>query len=266
MDSNKIRSSAIKTGLMDRVRSAWCDSATGELVQGVFLKPGMQVVDVGCGDGGYANFCAKMGCNVTFIDVQESKVRTLEKRLKGKFSGEINGIVSSCDPIPLPDGFADLVISTEVLEHVQDPSKTLKEIVRIGGPQTTYVLTVPDARGEDLVKTVAPSAYFQEPNHIHIFTSDDFEKLADDCGLEIVRHDYNSAFWSIFFLLKWATSEPDEAVEALTENIHPATILWTQTWDEVLKHPNGDKILDALNTALPRSQMIVAQRKVADQR
>jgi SAM-dependent methyltransferase len=262
VDSSKIRSSAIKTGLMDRVKSAWCNTTTGELVKGVYLKPGMQVVDVGCGDGGYANFCATMGANITFVDIQETKVRALEERLKDKFSGEIKGIVSSCDPIPLPDGYADVVISTEVLEHVRDPAKFLREIVRVGGPDATYVLTVPDARGENLVETVAPPFYFQEPNHIQIFTSDDFEKLAGDCGLEIVRHDYLSSFWSIFFLLKWATCEPDEA---LTENVHPATILWTQTWDEVLKHPNGDKIHDALNAALPRSQMIVARRKGAHQ-
>lgn len=258
MDSSKIRSSARKTGLEDRIRSEWCNNTTGELVKGVYIKPGMQVVDVGCGDGGYAHFCAKMGTHITFVDIEETKVRALEKRLKDKFPGEVKGIVSSCDPIPLPDGFADLVISTEVLEHVQDPVKFLKEIVRLGGPQATYVLSVPDARGENLVKTVAPSSYFQEPNHIRVFTSDDFEKLASDCGLEVIRHDYFWAFWSIFFLLKWAMGEPEEP---LTENTHPATIAWTQTWDEVLKDPNGDKVLDALNEALPRSQMIVAKRK-----
>jgi SAM-dependent methyltransferase len=262
VDLSDIRSSAIKVGLLDRTRSAWCNIGTGELVKEVFVKPGMQVVDVGCGDGGYANFCARMGANITFVDIQESKVRALEERLKDKFSGEIRGIVSECDPIPLPDGYADVVISTEVLEHVPDPAKFLREIIRIGGPHATYVLTVPDARGENLVKTVAPDFYFQHPNHIQIFSSDDFEQLASDCGLEIIRHDYLSSFWSIFFLLKWATCGPDET---LTENVHPATIAWTQVWEEVLKHPNGDKIHDALNTALPRCQMIVARRKGAHQ-
>jgi len=258
VDSDEVRSSANKTGMMDRVKSAWCNSTTKELVQGVYLKPGMQVVDIGCGDGGYTHFCANMGANVTFVDIQDNKVQALEERLKGKFPGEVKGIVSSCDPIPLPDGYADLVISTEVLEHVHDPVKFLKEIVRVGGPDATYVLTVPDARGENLIKTVAPPIVFQEPNHIQIFTSDDFEKLADDCGLEIVRHEFLGSFWSIFFLLKWATSQ---AGESLTENVHPTTILWTQMWNEVLNHPNGDKIRDALNSALPKCQMIVARRK-----
>ncbi|MEZ5569497.1 MAG: class I SAM-dependent methyltransferase [Halioglobus sp.] len=260
MNSSDIRSSAIKVGMEDRVRSSWCDSTTGELVRGVYVKPGMQVVDIGCGDGGYAHFCAKMGADVTFVDILESKVQALEGRLKGVAKGEIKGIVSNCDPIPIPDGIADIVISTEVLEHVQEPAKFLKEIVRVGGPKATYVLTVPDARGENLVKTVAPKFYFQEPNHIQIFSSDDFEELARSCGLEIIRHDYLSGFWSIFFLLKWATAEP---YEVLTENVHPSTIAWTQAWDAVLRHPNGDKVHEALNQALPRCQMIVARRNGA---
>lgn len=262
MDASDIRSSAVKIGLLDRTRGVWCDNTTGELVKDVFVKPGMQVVDIGCGDGGYVNFCARLGANVTFVDIQANKVQALERRLKDKFAGEIRGIVSECDPIPLPDGFADVVISTEVLEHVPDPTKFLKEIIRVGGPQATYLLTVPDSRGEQLVKTVAPPEYFQHPNHIRIFSAQDFEQLADSCGLEIMRHDFLSSFWSIFFLLKWGTSGPDEA---LTENIHPTTIAWTQVWDEVLKHPNGSKIQAALNAALPRCQMIVARRKGANQ-
>jgi ubiquinone/menaquinone biosynthesis C-methylase UbiE len=241
--------------------SGWCRQETKELIGGVVVTPGMQVVDIGCGDGGYANFCCQMGADVTFVDIQESKVRALEKRLKEKAQGKVVGIVSECDPIPLPDGYADLVISTEVLEHVRNPEAFLSEIVRVGGPDATYVLTVPDARGENLIKTTAPAVYFQEPNHIQIFSSDDFETMVISSGLEIIRHEYLSGFWSIFYLLKWATAQ---AGETINDNVHPATILWTQTWEEVLKHPKGDIMREALNQSLPKSQMIVARRKGAD--
>ena len=261
MNSSEIVESAIRLGLRDRTLSGWCNVATGELVDGVFVKPGMQVVDIGCGDGGYANFCAQRGADITFVDIQESKVSALEKRLKDKATGKVKGIVSECDPIPLPDGYADLVISTEVIEHVQDPAAFLSEIVRVGGPNATYVLTVPDARGENLVKTTAPPEYFEEPNHIQIFSSDDFETLVENSGLEIICHTYLSGFWSIFYLFKWATAEPGET---MMDNVHPTTILWTQTWEEVLKHPKAELIREALNCALPKSQMIVARRKGAD--
>lgn len=261
MGPKDIKSSAIGVGMADRQMGGWCNGQTGELVSGVIVKQGVQVVDIGCGDGGYAKFCSDQGADVTFVDMQENKVRALEERLKDSATGKIKGIVSECDPIPLPDEYADLVISTEVLEHVRDPEKVLREIVRLGHRDTTYVLTVPDARGENIVKDLAPAVYFQEPNHIQIFTSDDFEELAEKCGLEVVRHEYLSGFWSIFYLLKWATAQPGET---LTENAQAATYLWTQTWEEALRHPNGPKMRAALDEAIPRSQMIVARKKSAN--
>jgi SAM-dependent methyltransferase len=261
MSSIDIKSAAINIGVKDRQRSGWCNVETGELVTGVKIMPGMHVVDVGCGDGGYVKFCSERGADVTFIDIQESKVHALEERLKNNAKGTFKGIVSECNPIPLENDYADIVISTEVLEHVRDPEAVLREIVRIGKPSATYILTVPDARGEDLVKTVAPPVYFKEPNHIQIFTCDDFEKLVSNCGLDVFAHEYLNSFWSVFFLLKWATCGPNET---LTENVHPITILWTQMWQEVLNHPNGDKIRQAMDNALPRCQMIVARRKGAN--
>lgn len=261
MSSNNIRSGAISMGLEIRERSGWCDENSGELVAGVAIKPGMQVVDIGCGDGGYTSFCGRMGADVTFADIQADKVEALEARMKATSSGKIQGIVSDCMPIPLPDDYADVVVSTEVLEHVHDPEAVLNELVRIGKPDATFVLTVPDARGENLVKGIAHPVYFQEPNHIQIFSSDDFQALVAKCGLETLRHEYLGAFWAIFYLLKWTTSKPGET---LTENVHPTTIMWTQIWEELLKHPNGDKACDALDRLLPKCQMIVARKKGAN--
>lgn len=251
---------ANKVGFKDQHKSGWINNETGELLTGVHVHPGMKVVDIGCGDGGYVSFCSRMGADVTFVDTQEAKVRALEDSLKGIAQGAIEGIVSDCNPIPLEDGNADLVISTEVLEHVADPEAFLKEIVRIGSSDALYLLTVPDARGEELIKTVANPAYFQEPNHIHIFSAESFEDLVKRCGLEVVRHEYQAGFWAIFYLFKWATSEPGEG---LNSNVHPSTIHWTRAWNEVLEHPNGEKIREALNRALPRCQVIVARRKRA---
>jgi ubiquinone/menaquinone biosynthesis C-methylase UbiE len=252
--------SARDVGERDLKASGWLNAATSELLPGVSVTPGMNVLDVGCGYGAYIEFCAKMGANITFIDRDESKVKGLDSRLKNLSGAVPKGIVSDCDPVPLPDGYADLVICTEVLEHVRDPDELTRELVRLGRSDATYVLTVPDARGEHLIRDVAHPDYFKEPNHIRIFTREDFEQLVKRCGLEVVRHDFRGSFWAIFYLFKWVTSEPGEP---LFEDVHPITKLWTRTWAGVLQHPDCDKMLSAMNLALPKSQIIVA-RKCAD--
>lgn len=248
---------ATSVGLRDRRSDGWFDAQAGELLPGVRITPGMRVVDVGCGDGGHIAFCGRMGADISFIDRQESKVRALEQRLQNSVAGDMEALVSDCNPIPLPDGYADLVICTEVLEHVADPTQFLTEIVRLGKADASFVLTVPDARSEELVATTAPPSYFEPPNHIRTFTSEQFRQLVEECGLQVQRQEFIGAFWAIFFLLKWGTSE---AGEGLVDNVHPATLHWTQTWDAIMAHPNGDKMRAALNQALPKCQVIVASK------
>ena len=108
---------ASRVGLRDRRKSGWFNPSTSELLPGLVIKPGMKVVDVGCGDGGYITFCAKHGANVTFIDRQEDRINVLEDKLSELNSIDAQGIVSECDPIPMPDCYADLVICTEVLSY-----------------------------------------------------------------------------------------------------------------------------------------------------
>jgi ubiquinone/menaquinone biosynthesis C-methylase UbiE len=249
--------SAREVGIRESQQRGWHNPETSELVPGVVIEPGMTVVDIGCGYGGYIEFCARCGANVTFIDRQEQTVRALENRLSYLSEVAVRGIVSECDPVPLEDACADLVICTEVLEHVPDADDLMREIVRIGNADTMFVLTVPDARGENLIKDVAHPDYFREPNHIRVFSADDFETLVKRHGLDVVNHDYRGGFWAIFYLFKWVTSQPGEV---LFEAVHPITKLWTRTWAEVLEHPDSADMVRALNTALPQSQIIVARK------
>jgi ubiquinone/menaquinone biosynthesis C-methylase UbiE len=246
-----------RVGLRDIAQLGWCNTKTSELVPGIVISSGMTVVDIGCGNGGYIEFCAVNGADITFIDRQEDHVRTLESKISQLAGVVYRGIVSDCDPVPLPDAHADVVICTEVLEHVVDPDRLMREIARIGKAGATFFVTVPDSRGENLMKEVADPSCFKEPNHIHIFTSGDFEELIQRSGLKIIRHDYQGAFWAIFFLLKWATAEPGES---LADDVHPITTLWTTTWAKVLDHPDSEKIVQALNLALPKSQTIIARK------
>jgi ubiquinone/menaquinone biosynthesis C-methylase UbiE len=222
------------------------------------VSPGMRVVDVGCGVGQYSNFCARLGAEVTALDIQEDKLASLGANLPESVPGSIKGIVSDCDPIPLPDNFADLVVCTEVLEHVPSPQGLCAEMLRIVKPGGKLVISVPDDRSEQLIKEVAAPSYFEEPNHIRIFSRDSFTRLILESGMEIERTEATGAFWSMFFLFKWATALPGES---LIDDVHPVTQAWAETWHELLKLPDSDSIVRAMNDALPKSQFIIARKQ-----
>ncbi len=245
-------------GLKDRRLEGWFDAATGQLASGVHVPASHTVIDVGCGDGALIQFCAQQGAEVVFIDRDEARLARTNTRIEASPARAKLGIRSDCAPIPVADNSGDLVICTEVLEHVPDPEAFLSELVRVAKSGGQLLVTVPDSRSEQFVGATAPSAYFEEPNHIRIFSSEQFRELLLGAGLEIESHQYMGCFWSVYWPLSWLTCEPGAGLPV--DNPHPIIDHWIRLWEAVQDHPQGHKIRTALNQLLPKSQSIVARK------
>ena len=126
-------------------------------------------------------------------------------RSRGGEPAPICGIVTDCDPIPLPDAAASVIVCSEVLEHVEAPARLLSELVRVGKPVVRYAISVPAASSEELMKVLAPPSYFEPPNHLRIFDRGDFEGLIRAAGLEIERSEALGYYWSIWWALRMAS-------------------------------------------------------------
>src|SRR5690606_22170323 len=221
-------SSAGALGLKDAALSGWYQTETNELFRGVTISAEDVVVDVGCGNAGSANFCGQRGPQMLLVDIDADKVDAAVKRLQKTPARDVQGFVSDCNPIPIADCTATRVISTEVIEHVDDPAQFLSELVRIGKPGALYVLSVPDASSEILQQGFAPQEYYEKPNHIRIITREEFSEMVSAAGLEIVEHTQYSFFWSLWFLFFW------ECKVDLAEPNHPLLESWTRTWKLLL--------------------------------
>lgn len=81
-----------------------------------YIKEDMKVVEFGSG-GGYLlhNISAKEKIGIEINDAARAAAKEI-------------GIKSIKNISDLPDGYADIVISTSVLEHVEDPMRVLKEL------------------------------------------------------------------------------------------------------------------------------------------
>lgn len=249
---------ASEVGLLDVARDGWFKGKAGELVKGVRIRSHHTVIDVGCGEGGVIGFCAGQGAEVLFIDRDGERLSSTEEKVRKSPARAYKAILSDCNPIPLEDSVGDLVICMEVLEHVPDPVKFLAELIRVAKPGAQLFITVPDSRGEQLVAATAPPYYFQEPNHIRIFSADDFQNLILGAGLEIEIRQYLSSFWSMYLTLSWLTVPPGD--DTPIDNPHPITDHWVRLWKELLAHPQGEQARLALNQLLPRTQLIVARK------
>ncbi len=248
-----------RVGLRDDVLRGFYNNETGEVFTGVSIDADDIVVDVGCGSGGPLQFLSTRGAKVTAVDVSEEAIEVARDAVASQ-GGVVDFVLAPTQEIPLPDDYATRVVCMEVLEHVDDPSFSLREMFRIGQSGALYLLTVPDAIAERVIGGVAPSSYFKKPNHIRVIERDEFENLVRGAGLEILKHDYSgfiSTFRLAMLMMRGHTNskgEPDLKAE------DEFLLKWARMWNEMLDCPEGREMKDMLDYLVPRSQIIVARK------
>ncbi len=95
------------------------------------------VIDVGCGVGSNLPLIKSMGFKVIGID-SECYSLSYAKNLSGTLL--INGDVLK---LPFKSNSTELIIATDILEHLDDDSMGIKEIRRALTPEGNLILTVP---------------------------------------------------------------------------------------------------------------------------
>lgn len=241
-------------GLYDDILSGWYQNDTNEVFRGIPVGPEDAVVDVGCGGGGSSLFCARRGAYVTAVDQDPQVFAAIQPKLAELAPHTYTALVADAHQLPLADGFATRVICTEVLEHADDPQRVLEELFRIGKPGAQYLLSVPGSLQENLQKRIAPPVYFQKPNHVRIFTEQQFAHLVADTGLIIEEQVQYGFYHSIWLALFWAC-EVD-----ITRPDHPALHHWTESWRAILGTRSGPELKKQLDAFLPRTQVVVARK------
>lgn len=115
------------------------------------------IVDVGCGNGVITNYLAK-----------KYKVVGVDRSSKALEFVSGDKVQASSDNIPLPNGSFDLVLSSELLEHLEEKvfEGTVIELKRLS---KRYVLiTVPNQENPNKLSIRCPSCsyIFNRPNHL----------------------------------------------------------------------------------------------------
>jgi ubiquinone/menaquinone biosynthesis C-methylase UbiE len=217
------------------------------------------VVDVGCGDGLLSEWAARTGAAVIGIDIDPEIVARADKRLRELPGCSFLGIHSNCDPIPLAEDSASVVVCSEVLEHVPTAERLLGELVRIGKPRARYLLSVPDPVSETIMRIVAPPWYARDV-HPRIFHREQITALATAAGLEITQHHYSGFASAIWWIMRMMIGMKDPCVP------HPTGPSLLSDWDAMVQKlasmPGGLEVLHALSQHVPKSHVLLGQKAI----
>lgn len=147
----------------------WAEEADSPTRQGDVLfeevsrrvREGAKVLDAGCGVGNLLGYLKEArNADVYGVDISSRGIGTASK--KG-----IQGAVGCLPDLPLADNCMDVVIATEVLEHLSAPRKAVREMVRILRPGGLLILSVPD-------DNLHPE---EEIEHMHSFDKETMRRL-----------------------------------------------------------------------------------------
>jgi len=104
------------------------------LTQQLGLQPAnLSVLDVGCGGGILSEEFAKVGCRVTGIDPSAPSLETARRHAASE-GLTVEYHLASGENIPFDTKSFDIVVCCDVLEHVDDLEKTIREVARVIKP------------------------------------------------------------------------------------------------------------------------------------
>lgn len=106
-----------------------------------------RVLEIGCGRGGFACWLASQPYAPSEFVAADYSTSAVERGREFAKSLGLNAITwreADIQQIPFEDATFDTVISCETIEHVPEPSKSLRELVRVLKPGGRLFLTTPN--------------------------------------------------------------------------------------------------------------------------
>ena len=112
--------------------------------------------------------------------------------------------------MPFPDGSFDRVIAAEVLEHIPDDRRALREIARVLRPGGQVAVTVPAWLPERICWRLSDDYHNVPGGHVRIYTRAEMETKLAQAGLRVSGHHHAHGLHSPYWWLKCAVGVHDD--------------------------------------------------------
>jgi ubiquinone/menaquinone biosynthesis C-methylase UbiE len=173
-----------------------------------FIRPGMKVLDLGCGDGLDIEYYRKLGADVYGLDGSQQLVAIARARnpgaeiVKGDFTKKF----------PYEDNFFDVVLSKYAIQTAKDMDPCFTEVARVLKPHGTFLYLVTHPFRQFMERKDLAGDYFDQ-------TIVDSHILNDTVVVQEPTHTLNEYF-DPCFLARFELQMFDEQWDAAAEQIH----------------------------------------------
>jgi SAM-dependent methyltransferase len=177
------------------------------------LRPGDKFLDAGAGFGRHAFEAARQGATVFALDYASDEVvmtrNTFGAMLEAKeitehaYGGVLRGDATK---LPFEDNTFDCVVTSEVLEHIQDDVNVISELHRVLKPGGSLGVTVPSWWPEKINWMLSDEYHAPKSvgGHVRIYSATELKAKLRSAGLEVIDSHHAHALLSPYWWLKCA--------------------------------------------------------------
>ena len=228
------------------------------------LRPGAQFLDAGAGFGRHAFQAAREGATVFALDWAQDEVVATRNMFKlmieanevpaSTFGGALRGDATR---LPFADDTFDCVVTSEVLEHIQDDVTAISELRRVLKPGGTLGVTVPTWYPEKINWMLSDEYHAPKSpgGHVRIYSATELKAKLRAAGLDVFASHRAHALHSPYWWLKCAVGPRNDS--------HPLVEKYRKflEWD-ITEQPRATAIAERVLSPVLGKSYIVYSRKV----
>ena len=228
------------------------------------LVPGDLVLDAGAGFGRHAYEVARLGGRIVALDYADDEVRTTRATFgamlqEGQIANDsyVGALRGDATHLPFPDDTFDRVITSEVLEHIQDDVSAIAELVRVLRPGGSFACTVPSWWPEKINWKLSDEYHAPKAvgGHVRIYSQTELTAKLRAAGLDVRGSHHAHALHSPYWWLKCAVGparDDHRLVRAYKRFLE---------WD-ITKQPRSIKAVEkVLSPVMGKSLVVYATKK-----
>ena len=225
------------------------------------IHPGEQVLDLGCGFGRHAFEAYRRGAHVVAVDRSAEEVEQVISMFRAMQAGGeaephlvARAVRADLLALPFPDASFDVVMASEVLEHIPDDEAAMAEISRVVKPGGRVAVTVPRWWPERICWALSREYHEVSGGHVRIYRGNELEERLSRAGLEPRGSHHAHALHAPYWWLNCALGK-----ESIPSRLYHRVLVW-----DIMRKPWLTRTTEqALNPVLGKSLVMYADKPVA---
>lgn len=151
-----------------------------------YLNSCKTVLDIGSGVGTIDFYLASKGKKVTGIEISEKAVELAKANAKRFFLNNKIIFINAAFPHKITKKDFDMVIFSEVIEHIPDDAKAIHDIYNVMKSGGILIITTPSLDAP-LYKMGLLTKFDKEVGHLRRYTDDGLRKIVEKNGFNVLK-------------------------------------------------------------------------------